>query len=167
MGKGARDEAKWLPSALPLWELHSCKSCECSKPWLERQTSTKLGPHDTIKKFLKYRCLSYPHIVHLNMICIHYDQKKGWESNWEFLENKGQMKFDWGVFYTIGKILLRVIRYFLLILKNLIWNRYKRPKFWDNKSLREKWHLDIIPMERHKLYYKERSGASSQRLRAV
>jgi hypothetical protein len=29
---------------------HLCGSCECSKPWLEKQTNTKLGPHDTLKR---------------------------------------------------------------------------------------------------------------------
>jgi hypothetical protein len=30
----------WSPIALPLWQLHSCKSCECSEPWLERKKKT-------------------------------------------------------------------------------------------------------------------------------
>jgi hypothetical protein len=84
MGENARDEAQWLPNALPLSEFHSCRSCECSEPWLERQRSTKLGPHDTIRNFLKFRCLKFPHIVHLDLIYMNYDQKKGWESYWEF-----------------------------------------------------------------------------------
>jgi len=33
-----------IPSAFPFWELHLCMSYKCSKPWLEKQTSTKLGP---------------------------------------------------------------------------------------------------------------------------
>ncbi len=82
-GKSAKDEAQWFPSALPLWELHLCESCECSEPWLEKQTSTKLGPQDTIRKFLKHKCLlKVP--LHLNLICMSYDQKMGHESNWEF-----------------------------------------------------------------------------------
>jgi hypothetical protein len=28
-------------------------------------------------------------------------------------------------------------------------------------------HLDVVPMESHKVYYKEGNGASSKRLRAV
>jgi len=32
------------------------------------------------------------------------------------------------------------------------------------ESLGEKWHLDVIPVERHIMYYREGSGASSQRL---
>jgi hypothetical protein len=38
-------------------------------------------------------------------------------SNHKSLESKGQMKSDGGMFNTIGKIFLRVIRYFPHILK--------------------------------------------------
>jgi len=54
------------------------------EPWLKSQTSAKLGSQETIRIFLKHRCLKYPHIVHLDMICMNYDKKKGQESNWEF-----------------------------------------------------------------------------------
>jgi hypothetical protein len=37
------------------------------------ETSTKLGPSDTIKKVLKCRFLKCPCIVHLNQICMNYD----------------------------------------------------------------------------------------------
>jgi hypothetical protein len=57
----------------PLWELHSCGSYECLKPWLERPESTKLGLEDTIRKVLKCRCLKFLHIVHLNLIYMSYD----------------------------------------------------------------------------------------------
>jgi len=44
----------------------------------------KLGPQYTIRKVLKHRCMKCLCIIHLNLICMNYDQKKGWESNWEF-----------------------------------------------------------------------------------
>ncbi len=109
MRENARDEARWLPSALPLWELHLCGSYKCLKPWLERQKNTKLGPQDTIKKVLKLRCLKFPRIIHLNLICMSYDQKKGWRSNWNLtpnhksLESRGQMRSYWSLLYTIEK----------------------------------------------------------------
>jgi hypothetical protein len=53
MGESARDEAQWLPNALPLWELHLCRNYKCLEPWLERQTSTKLSPHEAIRNVLK------------------------------------------------------------------------------------------------------------------
>jgi hypothetical protein len=83
-GENARDKAQWLPNALSLWELHSCGSYKCLETWLERQKNTKLGLHDIIRKVLKCRCLRCPFIVHLNLICMSYDQDKRWESNWEF-----------------------------------------------------------------------------------
>ncbi len=39
---------------------------------------------DIIKKVLKCKCLKFPRIVHLCLIQVSYDQKKGHESNWEF-----------------------------------------------------------------------------------
>jgi len=53
-----------------------------SLSWKEK--NTKSGPQDTIRKFLKRKCLKCPRIVHLDLICMSYDQKKGWELNWEF-----------------------------------------------------------------------------------
>jgi hypothetical protein len=55
---------------------------------------------------------------------------------------------------------------------NLIWGRYEHPKLLDNKgpnfgSLKKKCHLDVTPIESHKVYYREGSDASSQRLQAV
>jgi hypothetical protein len=84
MVENARDGVQQLPNALRLWELHSCESLECLKPWLEKQTSTKLGPYDTIGKVLKFECLKCPHIVRWDLICMNYDKKKGRKWNWEF-----------------------------------------------------------------------------------
>jgi hypothetical protein len=64
--------------------MHLCESCECLKPWLKRQKNTKLPPQDTIGKVLKRRCLKCYRIIHLVLICMSYDQKKGRGSNWEF-----------------------------------------------------------------------------------
>jgi len=52
-------------------------SCKCSEPWLEVKKNTKWGRHDTIRNILKCRCLKCPRIVHLDLICMSYDQKKG------------------------------------------------------------------------------------------
>jgi hypothetical protein len=96
--------------------------------------------------------------------------------NYKSLEIKGQMRSDWSVLYTIGNIFSRAIRYYCHTFKiNLIWKRYERPKFWNNKSpssrtIRvpvEKWHLDVISIEKHIAYYREGGGASSQKLQAA
>jgi hypothetical protein len=91
MGESARDEAWWLPSALPFWELHSFESYG-KLTLVEKKKNTKLGPQYTIKKVLKRRCLKCLHIAHLNLVCMSYDQKKGWESNWEF---ESQPQIPW------------------------------------------------------------------------
>jgi hypothetical protein len=59
-----------------------------------------------------------------------------------------------------------------MIQEGLIWGRYECPKFWDNNSPicgipKKKCHLDVAPMESHKVYYKEGSGASFQKLRIM
>jgi hypothetical protein len=35
------------------------------------------------------------------------------------------------------------------------------------ESPKEKWHLDVVPTKKNKIYYKEGNGASSQRLQIV
>jgi hypothetical protein len=131
MGESARDDS----------QMHShFGSCKCLEPWLEKKTSTKLGPQDTIKRFLKCKYLKCPCIVHLDLICMSYGQKKGWESNClipdhKSLERRGQMSSNCGVLYTVEKIFLRAIVYSPCIIKtDLIWEGYEHPKFLDNKS---------------------------------
>jgi hypothetical protein len=87
---------------------------------VEKGKTTKLGPKDTIKKFLKHRCLRSLCIVHLDLIYMSYDKKKGRESNQignltpdhKSLKSMHQMRSDWGVLYTVGNNFLRAIRYF-------------------------------------------------------
>jgi hypothetical protein len=40
------------------------------KALVEKEKNTKLGPQDTIRKFLKRKCLKCPRIVHLDLICM-------------------------------------------------------------------------------------------------
>jgi hypothetical protein len=54
------------------------------KTLVEKVNKHQNGPQDTIRKFMKRRCSKCPHIAYLDLICMGYDQKKGWESNWEF-----------------------------------------------------------------------------------
>jgi hypothetical protein len=63
-----------------------------------------------------------------------------------------------------------------MIQKNLIKGIYECPKFHENKNpnfgtptweSRKIYHLDVTLMESHKIYYKEGSGVSSQRLRVA
>jgi hypothetical protein len=58
--------------------------------------------------------------------------------NYKTLESKGQMSSNWGVLYTVGKILLKAIRYCLCNFKiNLIWERYEHPNF--GTTILESW----------------------------
>jgi hypothetical protein len=75
------------------------------------------------------------------------------------------MRSNWGMLYIVGKILLKAIRCCpCTFFKKLICKKYERPKFWDNKSpyfgtptleSHWKWHLDVVHVERHKVYYRE------------
>ncbi len=65
----------------------NCNHAKVANVWSlgwKGKKNTKLGPQDTIRNVLKCRCLKCPRIVHLDLICMSYDQKKGQESNGEF-----------------------------------------------------------------------------------
>jgi hypothetical protein len=60
------------------------------------------------------------------------------------------------------------------ILPSHSWKRIDLRNIWTSKilglpfgNLEKKWHLDVVFVGRHKIYYREGSGASSQRLRAM
>jgi hypothetical protein len=76
-----------------------------------------------IKKVLKHRCSKCLQIVHLDLICLSIIKRRGESQigtpDHKFLESRGQMRSDWGVLYTVGKIFLRVIKYYLLISKEI------------------------------------------------
>jgi len=92
-------------------------------------------------------------------------------------ESRGQMRSNWSVLYTIGKIFWREIKYCpCTFKKKLIWKKMSIQHFETIRvpilgfplgSFGGKWHLDVIPTERHKVSYRVGSGASSQRLQAV
>jgi hypothetical protein len=140
----------------------------------KRKTNTKLAPKNTIRKVLKHKCLKCLCIAHLNLICMSYDQKKGCKSNWKFdfqpqiPWKQGSNEVWWGVLNTIEKTFSRAIKCHIFhSKKDLIWKRYERSKFWDNKNHGERWHLHVVLTERHRIYSREGSGASSQRLQTM
>ncbi len=160
-----------------MWELWTFQAL------VGKAKNTKLGPQHTIEKVLKCICLKCPCIIHLDLICMNYDEKKGWELNWKF-DSQSQIPWKQG---SNEVWLERVIHHWKSIFKGYkivpshIKNKFDlrkiwASKVWDNKSPNlglplgnpeEKWHLDAIPMERHIIYYREGSGASSQRLWAM
>jgi hypothetical protein len=48
------------------------------KTLVERINKPQIGPLRYIGKVMKCKCLKYPCIIHLKLICMIYDQKKGW-----------------------------------------------------------------------------------------
>jgi hypothetical protein len=95
-----------------------------------------LDAHDTIGKFLTYKCLKWLHIVHLNLKCMNYNKKKGHESNWEF-DSQPQFPLEQGssdlwLGHAIHHWKDHFEGYEILPLhvqkKNLIWKRYEHEK---------------------------------------
>jgi hypothetical protein len=98
-----------------------------------------------IQKVSKHKCLKFPYIVHLDLICMSYDQKKGQESNSE-LKNMNQMRFDLDVLYTNGKSFWKLYDVALKFLKTKldlkkIWTvnvlGQLESQFWDS-------HLKVL-----------------------
>jgi hypothetical protein len=85
---------------------------------------------------------------------------------------------NWDVQYIIEKVFLKAIRYCPCMFQKVwfeedmnIFQNFKTTKVLvlglSLGSPRKKWHLDLTPMENHKIYYREGSGVSSQRLQVV
>ncbi len=132
-----------------------------------------MDPQDTIRNFLKFRCLKCVHIFHLYMICMNYDQKKGQKS----LESRGQMRSDWACYTPLERYFWKLsnitLAFFLKTwfekdMNNHNFRTIKVPVLGLSLSNPEKkWHLDVVPVEKHIIHYRTGSGASSQRLWAV
>jgi hypothetical protein len=137
----------------------------------------QIGPHDTIEKVLRCRCLKCSCIVHLDLICMNYDEKKGQESNWKF-HSQSQIPLKQGSNdFRLGHAIQLWKDHFegYKIVPSHAPNRLDLSKIWTSKvfgqqrsqfgSLRKKCHLDVTPIESHRAY--EGSDASSQRLQVV
>jgi hypothetical protein len=88
----------WAPNvATPLWakcegEAHTPKSENLessgtpknSEPELKGQNTSHWSVLGVIGKVLKFRCLNWPRIGHLDICSPSYGQKKGRESKWQF-----------------------------------------------------------------------------------
>jgi hypothetical protein len=69
------------PKATPTWGIGDSKT---SKSDYKGQNSSPLRFFYIIGKLLKFRCPKWARINHLDICNTSYDQKKGWESNWQF-----------------------------------------------------------------------------------
>jgi hypothetical protein len=136
-----------------------------------------------IENLLKLRCLKWARIVHLDIWNTSYGQKKGQESNWQFdsrpLKVKNHPYFltcRWRAIYR-WKALNESYNFALdrTSIRGLL------VKLWGSKvvglptlaisgpplgSPRTKNHLDVGPVERHRVYYKGEGGGFPQ-VRAV
>jgi len=97
-----------LPRQLPLWEMESWWTSETSKSDCRGQNSMACGVLYIIGKLLKFGCLKWDRIIHLDIWNTSYGQKKGRESNCQFdsrlqkvrnrpdlLGHKGRATFRW------------------------------------------------------------------------
>jgi hypothetical protein len=73
-----------LPRQLPLGELESWRTPESSGSDYKGQNPSVWKVFNIIGKLLKFKCLKWAHITHLDIWNTSYGQKKGWESNWQF-----------------------------------------------------------------------------------
>jgi len=179
MKENVREWTITFPKELPLWELESQWTPECSESDCKGQNPMAWGVLHTIGKLLKHRCLKWARITHLDIWNTSYGQKKGRKSNWQFdfwpLKVRDHPDFlgcRWSVTYC-WKVLDKGY--------NFIWDlvsiRGLHTKLWGLKVVRvptlaisglpngspgTKNHLDVGLVERHKIYYKREGGGFPQ-----
>jgi hypothetical protein len=97
-----REYKGWSPMTLkctPTLRVALMRDLQMFKTLVGKKENTKWGPRDTIRKVLKCRCLKCPLIVHLDLICMSYDQKKRQESKlgiWLPTTNPLKVGAKWG-----------------------------------------------------------------------
>jgi len=169
-----------LPRELPPWELESRWTPECSKSDCKGQNSMDWGFFYTIENLLKFRCLKWARMTHLDIWNTSYGQKKGresncWESNWQFdsrslkvrnrpdfLVCRWRVTYHWKAFdegYNFASSFISIGGFHVDL-----WG----PKVVGVPTLgilrlpfgtpRTKCHLDVCLVERHKVYYKGEGG---------
>jgi hypothetical protein len=72
--------------------------------------------------------------------------------------------------FIVGNIFSRTLKYWACIHKKIWFEKdmnvqsFRITRIPTLGSPKEKWHLGVVRVKKHKLYYREGSGASSQRL---
>ncbi len=82
--KSVREWTLTLPSELPCWELESQCTPESSERDCRGQNPSPRRNFYIIGKILKFKCLIWARIAHLDIWNTSYGHKKGWESNCQF-----------------------------------------------------------------------------------
>jgi hypothetical protein len=147
------------------------------------QNSLPWGVLYIIEKLLKCRCLKWAHMAHLDIWNTSYGQKKGRESNWQFDSRplKVGIRPNLLSFRKHGTYRWKVLNESYNFASDCTLIRGLLAKLWGSKvprvpvgeisrlprrSPETKSHLDVSPVERHKVYYKGEGGGFPQ-VRAV
>jgi hypothetical protein len=80
--KSVREWALTLPSELQCWELESQMDSRIFRVRCKGQNSSPRRVLYIIEKILKFKCLKWACIAHLDIWNTSYGQKKGHESDW-------------------------------------------------------------------------------------
>ncbi len=177
--KSVREWTLTLPSELPCWELES----RIFRAQLQGQNSLPWRVLYIIGNLLKCRCLKWAHIAHLDIWNTSYGQKKGRESNCQFdsrpLKVGNQPDFlacrkcatyrwkdlDKGYNFSSDLIAIGGLHKKLCALK-VAGLPIVAISGVPLGSPGTKDHLDVAPVERHRVYYKGEGGGFPQ-VRAV
>jgi hypothetical protein len=73
-----------LPNELPFWELEFRWTPEPSESDCNGQNTLHQRVLYIIEKILKFKCLKWACMTHLDICNTSYGKKKRWESNWQF-----------------------------------------------------------------------------------
>ncbi len=132
-----------------------------------------------IGKLLKFRCLKWARIAHLDVCITSYGQKKGRESNWQFDSRPVKVRnrldslacsrhatyhwkaLDKGYNFALNIITIASLHKKLCALK-VVGVPTIAISGLPLESPRTKSHLDVAPVERHKIDYKGEGGGFPQ-----
>jgi hypothetical protein len=178
--KSVREWTLTLPNELPLWELESQMESRIFRAQLQGQSVQRV--FYIIRNLLKLKCLKWACMTHLDIWNTSYDQKNGWESNWQFdsraLKVRNWLDFlmcRWSVTYC-WKVLDEGYNVALdLITIEGVHVTLCTPKVtgvlvvWISRlplgSPDTKCHLDVALVERRREYYKRGKVVASPKSR--
>ncbi len=175
MPKSVREWTLTLPSELPCWELESQIDSRIFKAQLQGSKPIPSKNSYIIKKLLKFKCLKWARIAHLNISNTSYGQKKGRKSNWQFdsrplkvgnrpnfLACRQCVTYHWKVFikgYNFCQDFIAIEGFHAKLCGSkvggvLVVGISRLPL----RSPRTKSHLDVALMENYRVYYKGEGG---------
>jgi hypothetical protein len=82
--KSVKEWTLTLPSELPFWKLESQWTLKFLKSNCKGQIALNWDVLYIIRKILKFKCLKWAHMTHLDIWNTNSSQKKSRESNWQF-----------------------------------------------------------------------------------